>query len=140
MRARRFHLQLTPPLWGSFSISAFKAKSRLGWCCVALRPAPPPEEIPPPLTPHSYERKKKTFSSPALCRILFPRRWDSRWRLRGERGRVRKRKIWREIFAFPRAPLLIFLPSLFLFVLQFEPNPCMLTCHTKSALLKRPHK
>lgn len=123
---------------GLFQHQCIQSRSRLGvgndkrWAHVVLRP----EEILPLLTPHFYKYKpfrrtttalSSTESLPMLG-FSFKASWEGG-------GRYLP-------FLFP--PLFFFFTTIFifcfLFVLQFEPNPCMLNCHTKSVLLKRRHK
>lgn len=59
------------------------------------------------------------------------------------RGYMSKRKAETFVFFSPSSidfsfpPIAAISISCFMLALRFEPNPCMLTCHTKSALLKR---
>lgn len=130
-----FHLELASSLWGSFSISAFKADHVWEWemirdglmLCCALRKSCLFWHLISTNTNLSGEPQPlpSTESLPMLG-FSFKASWEGGGRY------------------LPFYSLLFFFYYLyfffFLFVLQFEPNPCMLNCHTKSVLLKRRHK
>jgi len=111
----------------SFSIRAFKAdhvwemiSDGLVLCCALRKPAPSDTSF---LQIQTFqENHGRSLLNLSPC-------WASHLRLHGKGGGRNLPLLFPPVFL--STSFILFFP----FVLQFEPNPCMLNCHTTSALL-----